>query len=114
MVASDFELSFDNAILYNAEFKKRYFYHLNRQTQESYIDSLFAEIDAEMQVNLNALKVEFKGYQFNRESFYKNAAFLRIKRSHLDSLWEEKITEKTNVSEWYQSPDLAVERMICF
>lgn len=107
MAASDFELSFDHAILYNAEFKKRYFYHLKQQIQESYLDSLFAEIDEEMQVNLNALEGEFKGYQFNRERFYKNAAFLKTKLPHLDSLWEEKITEKTRVSEWYKSPDFS-------
>lgn len=105
MLASDFELSFDHAILYNAEFKKRYFYYLKQQSKESYLDSLFAEIDEEMQVNLNALEGEFKGYQFDRERFYKNAAFLRTKIPYLDSLWEEKITEKTRVSEWYKSPD---------
>jgi len=98
---SDFETSFDNAILYNAEFKSRYFYHLDQQTKPAYLDSVFDELDKEMRLNLDALQGEFKGYQFNPDLYYKNAAFLRTKLGSLSLLWDQKINSKHAVSDWY-------------
>lgn len=95
-----YEEVFDNSILYHPTFKERYLYHLDQKTKPEYLDTVFNEIDSELNLNLAALQTEYSHYHFNKEIYYKNAAFLRLEMKKLRANWEEIITAKPNLNDW--------------
>ena len=53
----------------------------------------FSSIEGELKINLDAIQSENKGYHFDREIYYENAAFLRSQIPVLDTLWEKRLRE---------------------
>lgn len=87
------EISFDNMLLYDQKFKEQYLTHLERMTEKSYLDSIFKDLDNDLEHYLSAIKGETSSYAFNKAVFYENAAFLKSEIPQLKVLWDLKISE---------------------
>ncbi|MCG8576901.1 MAG: CotH kinase family protein [Flavobacteriales bacterium] len=94
------EYSFDNAILFNKEFKDKYLYYLEQKTNPAYLDSIFTELDEEMTICLAAIQGETPTYQFQKDRYYKNAAIQRKQIPELSELWDQRIKEHQLWSDW--------------
>jgi hypothetical protein len=58
-------------------FFEEYVKALERVSAPSYLDEFFAELEGELQQNLNILYREFPSYEFSKEVFYRNQAYIR-------------------------------------
>lgn len=94
------EYCFDNAIFFNSEFKSKYLYYLEQRTQPAYLDSIFAELEEELNVRLMAIEGETPGYVFKKELYYENAEFLRKQIPELSAVWDKKIQERSEFKDW--------------
>lgn len=103
------ENCFDNAILYNEEFKQKYLYYLDQKTKPEYLDSVFESLEEELEIKLKAIQGETESYVFEKEMYYKNAAYLRGWIPKLEDLWDDKIVINTSVDDWVK-PQIYKER----
>ncbi|MFD1553962.1 hypothetical protein DNU06_13845 [Putridiphycobacter roseus] len=103
----DEELVFDNAILLHRSFKEKYLFYINKMTEASYLDSLFSIVETALNENVEAIMVEEPHFSFNKEVYYKHAAFLKNEIPKLDSIWEVVLTEKNKVDDWISRVDYA-------
>jgi hypothetical protein len=94
------EFSFDNAILLHPEFKQRFFFHLKEMTKESYLDSVFSSIDTELYDLEKNIQMEEVQYHFDKDLFYKQAAFLRNEIKFLEDYWAQMTEGKTRAEDW--------------
>jgi hypothetical protein len=94
------EYSFDNAILYSQEFQSKYLYYLDQKTKPAYLDSVFEDLEAELNLAERAIQGEVSDYAFNKEIYYDHAAFLRTWLPKLKAAWDRKIAEKPTVDDW--------------
>ncbi|NOQ71310.1 MAG: hypothetical protein GQ574_04885 [Crocinitomix sp.] len=94
------ENCFDNAILYNSEFQTKYLYYLDQKTKPAYLDSVFEALEDELAVAELAIQTEVPAYNFQKEIYYDNAAYLRTWLPRLKAAWDRKITEKPRVDDW--------------
>ncbi len=94
------EFCFDNAILFNADFQNKFFYYLDQKTQPAYLDSVFSELDDDLNRNLAAINVELPDYKFHRELYFYQATYLREIMPELNATWDQKIVEHSSPKAW--------------
>lgn len=93
------ELCFDNQILYDAEFKSQFLFHLNRMTQTVYLDSIFKDLHEEINEFENALNIEFD-YVFDKTNYYKRASIIQNEITQLAEIWTDKLLTRPDYEDW--------------
>jgi len=85
-----------NTLVLSAEFKDAYLFHLDRMTQEVYIDSFYSSIQSDLTLYESALQQEESYYTFDREKLKKMAEYHQSILSELDAQWETYLKNNAN------------------
>ena len=68
---------FINTLFYDPVFFEKYIQELERVSQQSYFDSLFYDVDEELQENIDILHKDRPYYSFSKAVFYNNQKYIR-------------------------------------
>jgi hypothetical protein len=69
--------AFHCMIIKDKDFYYHYVKKMVQYSQKTYLDSIFMDVDNELNNNLNILYKEWPYYRFRKEIFYKNQAYIR-------------------------------------
>ena len=94
------EHRFDYPVFMNHTFKDKYLFYLDKMTRKEYLDSMFLQIEDQLNLNISALQSEDSTYTFDREEYYKNADYQRSRMKGLDSLWRLRINETNSIDDY--------------
>ncbi len=110
--ADHIENVFDYPLLMDSEFKDKYLFYLNKMTSKTYLDSMFTIIDEQLTEYISAVQTEEEEYIFDKNEYYKNAAYNRSRLNQLDSVWQYRIDHPKTVEEYTKiaSYESAVDR----
>ncbi|MFK8044656.1 MAG: CotH kinase family protein [Crocinitomicaceae bacterium] len=100
---SEIENIFDNQIFLNKKFTDRYLYHLKAMTTDQYLDSVFKVLEPELNVYVKAIAGEDESYVFDKDEYYRNAAYLRGRIDILDSIIQMAEIKPIENFDWEKS-----------